>query len=743
MDAASIAILKPEQLKPALNVCLVKDDCTLDRLEKFVSNTDVFGFDTETNVVDFFYHRLLRLVQIGNRNEQYVVDLWELVGRDTKAFLDGQGFYGSRITHPSVKRLLSVLRPALESNRCLKVGTNLQFDYMTVKWALGLRPWNFHDVKISEQILYCGQISFWSDNFWKLGHIFHRYFGQSVDKAEQLMFLPDLGNIQPLTEEQLIYSALDTRLPLAIRAKQLPVMEKEGLSRVLKIENDAIPAFGDLHLNGLLLDRDKWQHILDTETKPKHLENVRTLDKFFIPVVGQKPESFDKSHVDVLEAAWRACPAKTPEEKEQRAAARIRFQEASREHKKLVKGYDTWEGQAQINYGSNPQLLEAFRKMEFGPKKLPSTDDQALKRLAGEPVIDALREFRKTQKILDTYGEEFIKKHIRPETGRVHSDIVQMGAETGRASSSKPNVQNILNGDWRSCFVSAVGRKFITIDYNGCELRILAELSGEPAWVDAFNKNWDVHSVGAEIIFGDLWKNAAEEGCAYYRDHQKCKCKKHKKLRGQIKAVNFGLAYGMEAKKLAEDLGITIEEAEQLLKIYRGKFVVVTAYLNMSGRESVVKFESRTMAGRRRKYTKPTWEHAAAVTSGRFKKDKKDISTIESWHINRTFQGHMSHIEREGKNTPIQGTNADMAKLAMGCGFDLDGKPYAWHVIEPKYNGKFVNFVHDEFCVEADDHCAEACMVDVIDCMERAGREFIKKIPVVAEGHIETCWTKE
>jgi DNA polymerase I-like protein with 3'-5' exonuclease and polymerase domains len=759
-------VLDPTQLTPALNVCLVKDDCTLGRLESFLQKTDLFGFDTETNVKDFFYHRRLRVIQIGNREEQYVIDLWELVGRDASILMNEQGSYGAKLQHPQLKKLVNVLRPHLETNRTLKVGTNLQFDYTMVKWCLGLRPWNLYDVYLAEKVYYAGEVNFWADNFWKLTHIFQRYFGASVDKGEQLQFLPDPENIQPLTEEQLMYAALDTRLPIAIRAKQLPKFEKEGLTWAVQIENDAIPAFSDIHINGLLVDRAKWQGILDKETKPKHKANIEKLDTFFIPLVGKKPEVVgDGSHLLPIAEAWKNTPSKTKEEKELRAAARVYYQEACRTYKKVVKEYDTWEGQAQINYGSNPKLLKALRKAGFGPKKLPNTDDQCLKVLAGEPIIDALRDYRKTQKILSTYGEEWLRQHIRLETGRVHSNLNQLGADTGRSSSDSPNVQNILNGDWRSCFISAPGWKFITIDYNGCELRILADLSGEPVWLDAFNKGWDVHSVGAEIIFGDAWKavtvkepyGIVKDGkdkiipiCAYYYgDHQKCECPGHKKLRGRIKAINFGLAYGMEAKKLAEDLGMTIEEAQDLLDIYRGKFVVVTLYLNKCGQEATVNFESRTMSGRRRKYHKPSWEvareRALADKTARLKKLGQDVSnvTLDSWEINRKFQGMMSHIQREGKNTPIQGTNADWAKLAMGCGFDPDGKPYAWHVIEPKHNALLVNFVHDELCVEAPEQCAAQCMADVIDCMERAGREFVKKIPVVAEGHIEKCWTKE
>src|SRR5206468_1052075 len=98
-------------------------------------------------------------------------------------------------------------------------------------------------------------------------------------------------------------------------------------------------------------------------------------------------------------------------------------------------------------------------------------------------------------------------------TGRIHSYIDLFGTATGRTSSSKPNIQNIPKSKrYRHCFKAQRGYKIITIDFNGCELRILAEMSQEPVWLDAFRKGWDVHSVGAEILFGKEWTDGAEEG---------------------------------------------------------------------------------------------------------------------------------------------------------------------------------------------------------------------------------------
>jgi DNA polymerase I-like protein with 3'-5' exonuclease and polymerase domains len=116
----------------------------------------------------------------------------------------------------------------------------------------------------------------------------------------------------------------------------------------------------------------------------------------------------------------------------------------------------------------------------------------------------------------------------------------QIGAATGRTSSSAPNLQNIPHGsEYRLCFKSRPGYKLVTVDMSGAELRIMAELSGEPSWVDAFNNGWDVHSIGAEMMYGERWKQAALESCKFVSGRQKCKCPGHELLRNSVKAINF------------------------------------------------------------------------------------------------------------------------------------------------------------------------------------------------------------
>jgi len=280
-------------------------------------------------------------------------------------------------------------------------------------------------------------------------------------------------------------------------------------------------------------------------------------------------------------------------------------------------------------------------------------------------------------------------------------------------------------------------------------LRILAEYSQEKVFLEAFKNNWDVHSVGAEIVFGEEWKNAAAPDCEYYKTKQKCACPEHKKLRDFAKTINFGIAYGMEAAKLADGVGCTVEVAEKILKKYRASFPTFIKYLESSAAAAVSKMESRTLSQRRRLFHKPTWNDAVVKAKHRLaekagaKKAHYDRFVPKTSEVNSAFKAMYSAIQREGKNTPIQGSNADIAKIAMGCGFDsYTNLAFMWHDLETKYNAKLVNFVHDEFVVEAPKEVAEECKKFIEDCMYRSGKELVRSVEMTAEGVIADKWKK-
>lgn len=711
MDASSIVL---DNLNPKLNITLVRDDTGLSAVADFLNRSDLFGFDTETNVVPRFFNRKIRTIQVGDKNEQYVIDLLGLAGSS-----DALQEQGGKQTPRWAKRLYDALAVGLESNTKVKVGMNLQFDYEVMRWCLGMRLRKFYDCLLAEKVIYCGAVHFMDKNFWGLEDLIARYCKLIISKEQQKTF--DLE--MELTAEQIQYGGLDTRLPLAIRNAQLRTLEKDGLLQTVDIENGAIMAFGDMHLNGLKVGHDKWMAQVE-DKKVQYVKDIVNMDKVFIPIVGDKAVA-PQLDLAGLESNWK---------NEKNKLTRQLYQKEFYSARKIMSAYKKallkYEGQAAINYGAPLQVLAALQKSGL---KIQSTDDKVLAKIDSNPLIKALRDYRGTEKSLDTYGVSFLEDYVDPDTGRVHSNISQLGAESGRTASAKPNVQNIPKGpEYRSCFVARPGYKYIRRDYDGCELRIIAEESGEELWINAFNEGRDVHSICAEMMFSVKWKAAAEPGCAFYKNYErmKCKCSQHKLLRDWAKAVNFGIPYGMEEVALADKLSITRQEAKKLLKLHASTFLKVHAYLKRSAESAKIKFEARTACGRRRLFTKPTWELARA----------KAIKQAEEWgramnsdSINKAYWSMFGNIEREGKNTPIQGGNADIIKVAMGL---------MWEHLEPVYGGLLVNMIHDELGAEAPEDKAESCSEFMAEKMELAGTYFVKSMRMTTDGAISDCWEK-
>jgi len=285
---------------------------------------------------------------------------------------------------------------------------------------------------------------------------------------------------------------------------------------------------------------------------------------------------------------------------------------------------------AEFNLNSTPQLREIlFEKLELPvikrTKTGPSTDASVLEELAseGHEVPRLMLDYRELSKLQSTYVEA-LPRLVNPETGRIHTSFNQTVAATGRLSSSDPNLQNIpirteLGREIRKGFVAGEGRVLLGADYSQIELRVLAHFSGDDAFVDAFRHDRDVHRQTAAVIFDvELDAVTAEQ-------------------RAQAKTINFATLYGQGAFGLSQQLGISREDAQEFIDQYFERFAGVRSFLD----EQVEKARSQgyveTLMGRRR--------YVAELKS-------------KNWNV-RQFG------ERVAQNTPIQGTAADLIKVAM------------------------------------------------------------------------------
>jgi len=283
----------------------------------------------------------------------------------------------------------------------------------------------------------------------------------------------------------------------------------------------------------------------------------------------------------------------------------------------------------------NPNSPKQLSQVLFQELKLPvvrttrtgiSTDASVLEELRdAHPIVGHLLEYRNLDKLRGTYIDA-LPNLVHPETGRVHTSFNQTGTSTGRLSSSDPNLQNIpvrteIGRRVRRAFVAAPGHLLLSCDYSQVELRMLAHVSGDPEMIAAFERDEDIHATTAAAIFGvDLSQVTYEQ-------------------RNMAKAINFGLMYGMSAYGLAARTNLSREQAEAFIQAYFTRFAGVRRYLERTVVEARERGYVETIMGRRRYFPELTQET-----------------------VNPNVR---SAAERAAVNMPIQGSAADVIKVAM------------------------------------------------------------------------------
>ncbi|HVS21141.1 MAG TPA: DNA polymerase [Pyrinomonadaceae bacterium] len=340
---------------------------------------------------------------------------------------------------------------------------------------------------------------------------------------------------------------------------------------------------------------------------------------------------------------------------------------------------------ANINLDSQLQVTDALNRL--GIPVPDSTRNWKLQPLAAQyPVVAKLLEYRTMQKALTSYGHNVIE-FINPKTGRLHADFRQIGAPTGRFACTNPNIQQVPHAaEYRRCFMGhPAGRKLVIADYSQIELRILAEFSGDQGFIDAFNSGADLHRVTAAQVF-----NVAQDQVTADQ-------------RSFAKRLNFGVVYGIGAQRFSMMTGLSVTEAENVLRRYFSTYRGLDAYLRKSANRAVSEKQARTGSGR----------------LIRFNFDASDRQQV-------------SMTQRNGKNAPIQGTSADILKRALRLLNDNLRDTSA----------KLVNIIHDEIVVEVDAGESEAIAQKVERAMCAAGEEYLTTVPVKVEYHIACEWAK-
>jgi DNA polymerase-1 len=413
----------------------------------------------------------------------------------------------------------------------------------------------------------------------------------------------------------------------ALVARMIPELHAAGMSAVSRIEAAAVSPVAEMEHRGMPFDADAWRELADRISEERDAMRAELLELF--------------------------AP---------------------------VRDADLFGG-AVLNLDSDADVREALRALGH---PVPDMRRATVAQLP-EPVGPLLTRFRELTKLTSTYGETFLE-HVGPD-GRIHPTFEQIGASTGRMACHAPNLQAMVkDAPHRACFHTTGERRLVIADYSACELRILAEMSGDPVFAEAFARGDDLHArVASEIFAKPVSKTENAD------------------LRDRAKAINFGLAYGMGAGGLARQIGTDLEQAQALLERYFRTFPRIREFLDQNARVALSRGWATTMTGRRL-----TIEHGPGKAS-------------------------RAAAERVAKNMPIQGTSADIIKIALArLRRALAALHEAW----------IVNAVHDEIVVECDATQVEDAAEVVKQEMEAAGATVLHEIPLAADVEVGRIWGK-
>ena len=354
----------------------------------------------------------------------------------------------------------------------------------------------------------------------------------------------------------------------------------------------------------------------------------------------------------------------------------------------LIYGYS----QGPFNINSPKQLGELlFEKLGLPPMKKTksgySTNAEVLEKLQDRhPIIPAIMDYRMLTKLKSTYADGLLK--VIGEDGRIRTTFQNLVTATGRLSSTEPNLQNIpvrsdLGAEIRKMFIPAPGCVLVDADYSQIELRVLAHIAKDTAMQEAFNSGTDIHTATAAQVFGV----PVEQVTSLQRRH--------------AKAVNFGIVYGISEFSLADDIGVSRYEARDYINSYLDKYSGVKEYMRQVVDTARTQGFTATLYGRRRY-----------------------IPELKSANFN-IRQG----AERIALNTPIQGTAADIIKLAMVRVENALAEQFP--------EARLLLQVHDELIIECPEHCAR----QVAQLISKQMQECVSLcVPLVAEAKWGRNW---
>jgi DNA polymerase-1 len=555
-----------------------------------------------------------------------------------------------------------------ENRNVYKTLHNAHFDYQMVKGTAGVNIENAVCTLLGERTLTAG-LQF---DGYGLADITEKYLSKSRDKSIRESFIGHTGDF---SHDQINYAGDDTADLLSIAEIQQDAAKTKGVLRAWLIESGAVQSFADIEYYGQLIDRTAWEKVIADNWENAGVAK-KELDYFFESVCDR----------DLF-------------------------------------------GDLDMNYESPAVILAKLQMMgiKVDGKIIRDTSKKTQKKIKDHPIMKCLARYRSAMKGAQGFGAQYMKA-IHPVTGRVHFRFNQYGTETGRpACRGGLNCLNIPRETrYRSCFGTEPGRLISTVDYSGAELRIMADLSGDPLMVDGFNSGVDFHCFVASLLF----------------DREVTKKNENAHLRTPTKTLNFGLAYGMGPNSLFDQLNaagypITFEDCKKLFYKYMDTFVVTIGWLKEQQSYASKHFHMTNINGRQRHWFEPNNDKIRASICADLEK-KRLLNHYSDYQIENLVRdkrkAQLAAIQREGANFQIQSVNADFTKVAMArC--RLAFKDRGW-------DARTYNSVYDEIVYDfAEPYAAEAHELQKKIMLE-AANEMLHQVPMDVEGHLAKVWTK-
>lgn len=552
---------------------------------------------------------------------------------------------------------------------------NAKFDIKFLYNATGIWLKNVFDTMNCEVLINAGL----GKSFYSLEDLALKYSGIKIEKETRAKFFTE--EVVHFTEQMLIYSANDVKVLEDIYNKQVQIINEAGESRVLKLEMDLIPVVAKMEFDGVLLDVSRWSDLVSKNQKALQ-EAEKDLKRALIDSIdySKYPNAFD---------AFKEIGIRDSERTNSKGK-RLAFNKAEKEGLALINDPNDIRVAVDrfVNLGSHDQLRNILNLIGV---PIPNTNEKTMVKYASKyEFISRILDFREASKSISTYGFNIIEQ-IHPNSGRIHTEFLNMGAATGRFSSTSPNLQNIPTSEgYRESFIAQEGYKWVSVDYSQQEYRLAGAISKEPLIINAYRNNYDMHTATAAHFFKKKFDEVTKDE------------------RKWGKTRNFEIIYGASEYGLSRSLKCSLEEAKEVLNEYWRGYPRLFAFKKAVEEEIMRLGYSITLLGRRRySIEKPLYMN------------------------NFEYSKYESRVKREGFNHIIQGSGADIIKTAMVNIYNKN--PFGDKL-------RMLIQVHDElnFEVHQDvvDDATEFIKTEMLD----AEQHFLGEVPAAVDSKIGDYW---